>query len=62
MKIVLLSGGSGQRLWPLSNDAYSKQYIKFIDHDFGIPEGFYVSPKSEKCSMSSFQQSGLEMM
>ena len=51
MKIVLLSGGSGQRLWPLSNDAYSKQYIKFIDHDFGIPEEFYVSPKSEKCSM-----------
>ena len=51
MKIVLLSGGSGQRLWPLSNDAYSKQYIKFIDHDLGIPEEFYVSPKSEKCSM-----------
>jgi len=51
MKIVLLSGGSGQRLWPLSNDAYSKQYIKFIDHDFGILEEFYVSPKSEKCSM-----------
>lgn len=51
MKIVLLSGGSGQRLWPLSNDAYSKQYIKFIDHDLGIPDEFYVSPKSEKCSM-----------
>ena len=51
MKIVLLSGGSGQRLWPLSNDAYSKQYIKFIDHDLGISEEFYVSSKSEKCSM-----------
>ncbi len=33
MKIVLLSGGSGQRLWPLSNDACSKQYISFINHD-----------------------------
>jgi len=51
MKIVLLSGGSGQRLWPLSNDAYSKQYIKFIDHDPDISEKFYLSPKSEKCSM-----------
>ena len=51
MKIVLLSGGSGQRLWPLSNDAYSKQYIKFIDHDSEISEEFYLSSKSEKCSM-----------
>ena len=51
MKIVLLSGGSGQRLWPLSNDAYSKQYIKFIDHDSEISEKFYVSPKRERCSM-----------
>ena len=51
MKIVLLSGGSGQRLWPLSNDAYSKQYIKFIDHDPDISEKFYVSSKNEKCSM-----------
>ena len=33
MKVVLLSGGSGQRLWPLSNDAYSKQYIKFVQPD-----------------------------
>ena len=28
MYIVLLSGGSGKRLWPLSNDLRSKQYIK----------------------------------
>ena len=28
MNIVLLSGGSGQRLWPLSNDIRSKQFIK----------------------------------
>ena len=30
MKIVLLSGGSGKRLWPLSNDIRSKQFIKIF--------------------------------
>ena len=28
MNIILLSGGSGKRLWPLSNDVRSKQFIK----------------------------------
>ena len=30
MNIVLLSGGSGKRLWPLSNDTRSKQFLKVI--------------------------------
>ena len=30
MQIILLSGGSGQRLWPLSNDIRSKQFIKIF--------------------------------
>lgn len=30
MRIVLLSGGSGKRLWPLSNDVRSKQFIPFL--------------------------------
>lgn len=30
MKIVLLSGGSGKRLWPLSNDSRSKQFLKVL--------------------------------
>ncbi len=30
MKLVLLSGGSGKRLWPLSNDARSKQFLKVL--------------------------------
>jgi mannose-1-phosphate guanylyltransferase len=30
MNIVLLSGGSGKRLWPLSNDIRSKQFIKIF--------------------------------
>ena len=35
MNIVLLSGGSGKRLWPLSNDVRSKQFIKIFK---GNPE------------------------
>ena len=30
MNIVLLSGGSGKRLWPLSNEIRSKQFIKIF--------------------------------
>lgn len=30
MNVVLLSGGSGKRLWPLSNDIRSKQFIKIF--------------------------------
>ena len=30
MQIILLSGGSGQRLWPLSNDLRSKQFLKIF--------------------------------
>lgn len=30
MNIILLSGGSGQRLWPLSNKIRSKQFIKIF--------------------------------
>ena len=33
MNIVLLSGGSGKRLWPLSNDIRSKQFIKMFKTD-----------------------------
>lgn len=39
MNIVLLSGGSGKRLWPLSNDIRSKQFIKI----FRKPDGDYES-------------------
>ena len=39
MNIVLLSGGSGKRLWPLSNDIRSKQFIKI----FRMEDGSYES-------------------
>ena len=38
MNIVLLSGGSGKRLWPLSNDIRSKQFIKIFKNDDGSYE------------------------
>lgn len=38
MNIILLSGGSGQRLWPLSNDIRSKQFIKIFHREDGTLE------------------------
>ncbi|MBP5732896.1 MAG: mannose-1-phosphate guanylyltransferase, partial [Lachnospiraceae bacterium] len=44
MNIVLLSGGSGKRLWPLSNDVRSKQFIKiFQKPEAEGPEDAYES-------------------
>ena len=36
MNIVLLSGGSGKRLWPLSNEVRSKQFIKIFTRPEGV--------------------------
>jgi len=36
MHIVLLSGGSGKRLWPLSNDIRSKQFIPLFRQSDGM--------------------------
>lgn len=30
MNVILLSGGSGKRLWPLSNEARAKQFLKVL--------------------------------
>ena len=38
MRILLLSGGSGKRLWPLSNDARSKQFLKLLKSPDGKRE------------------------
>ncbi|MEH7373559.1 sugar phosphate nucleotidyltransferase [Neobacillus drentensis] len=37
MELVLLSGGSGKRLWPLSNDARSKQFLKVLENSNAEP-------------------------
>jgi len=33
MKIVILAGGLGKRLWPLSSNMVPKQFLKFLDHE-----------------------------
>lgn len=38
MQLVLLSGGSGKRLWPLSNDARSKQFLPLLEKEDGEME------------------------
>ena len=38
MNIILLSGGSGKRLWPLSNDVRAKQFLKIFRRDDGTEE------------------------
>jgi mannose-1-phosphate guanylyltransferase len=40
MQIVLLSGDSGKRLWPLSNGVRSEQYLKLLPGD----DGSHCSP------------------
>lgn len=42
MQIILLSGGSGKRLWPLSNDIRSKQFLKMLPGEQGEPESMIM--------------------
>lgn len=38
MQIILLSGGSGKRLWPLSNSTRSKQFLQLLQDPSGKKE------------------------
>lgn len=38
MRMILLSGGSGKRLWPLSNESRSKQFLKLLESEEGTLE------------------------
>ncbi len=38
MNVILLSGGSGRRLWPLSNDVRSKQFLPVFQREDGAYE------------------------
>ena len=49
MNIILLSGGSGKRLWPLSNEVRSKQFLKIFKKD----DGGYESMVQRMCRMIS---------
>lgn len=42
INIVLLSGGSGKRLWPLSNDIRSKQFIRMFHNEEGEMESMLM--------------------
>lgn len=42
LHIILLSGGSGKRLWPLSNDVYSKQFIRLFKREDGTYESMMM--------------------
>lgn len=57
MNLILLSGGSGKRLWPLSNDIRSKQFIKIFrrpPHD--IPMGTEYSGDYESMVQRVYRQ------
>lgn len=41
MKIVLLSGGSGERLWSLSNTTMSKQFLKVLENKESMLQRVY---------------------
>ncbi|SDS89359.1 mannose-1-phosphate guanylyltransferase [Paenibacillaceae bacterium GAS479] len=45
MRIILLSGGSGKRLWPLSNDIRSKLFLKLLP----APDGGLESMMQRLC-------------
>ena len=53
MNIVLLSGGSGKRLWPLSNDTRSKQFIKIFRTDTGDYESMVQRVYRQICAVDA---------
>lgn len=57
MNIILLSGGSGKRLWPLSNDIRSKQFIKiFKKPEHTIPMGTEYTSDYESMVQRIYRQ------
>ncbi len=42
MQFIILSGGSGKRLWPLSNDVRSKQFLKMLPGKTEQPESMIM--------------------
>ena len=53
VNLILLSGGSGKRLWPLSNGVRSKQFLKLLKS----PDGKYESMVQR--IMRQIKESGL---
>lgn len=55
MQIILLSGGSGTRLWPLSNDARSKQFLRLLN-----VEGTDLRESMVQRVMRQLKESGID--
>lgn len=51
MNIILLSGGSGKRLWPLSNDIRSKQFIQIFQAEDGSFESMVQRVYRQICEV-----------
>lgn len=49
MQLVLLSGGSGKRLWPLSNNARSKQFLPLLEKEEGTMESMVQRVVRQTC-------------
>ena len=57
MNIILLSGGSGKRLWPLSNDIRSKQFLQLFHRpEHSISMGTACSPGLESMVQRMYRQ------
>lgn len=53
MNLILLSGGSGRRLWPLSNDIRSKQFIKLFKTEDGSYESMLQRVYRQICNVDA---------
>lgn len=51
MNIILLSGGSGKRLWPLSNDIRSKQFMQIFKKENGEYESMVQRVYGQICAV-----------
>lgn len=51
MQIVLLSGGSGKRLWPLSNNARSKQFLPLLEKENGETVRYVIDGSSDEATI-----------
>lgn len=54
MHIILLSGGSGKRLWPLSNGTRAKQFLQLLPSPNGVRESMVqrVVRQLQECGLS----------
>jgi len=75
IKSVILAGGSGTRLWPLSRELYPKQFLKFSGTSLfqdtlrrclkvsGIPEIFVVTSEKQKFFVyGQIEELGLDLL